>query len=169
MDKISELQLGKAGEYLVCADLIIKGYIAFISEQGLHYDIVMDYHGKLIRIQVKTTSNYRFRPQRKEQIPSYLFQCRRCGKGGRKSYANSDIDIMAFVGLKERIIGYLPISEVRQTMMFRSRACTYKGNRPGVYLDDLSLDRAIQIHFSTIKRNGEQIDWEAQDAKAQAR
>ena len=30
-----QLQIGKAGEYLVCADLIMKGFIAFPSEQGL--------------------------------------------------------------------------------------------------------------------------------------
>ena len=33
-----QLQIGKAGEYLVCADLIMKGFIAFPSEQGLPYD-----------------------------------------------------------------------------------------------------------------------------------
>ena len=27
--KSNMLQIGKAGEYLVCADLILKGYIAF--------------------------------------------------------------------------------------------------------------------------------------------
>ena len=38
----NELQKGKAGEYLVCADLILKGFVAFISEQGLPYDVVLD-------------------------------------------------------------------------------------------------------------------------------
>ena len=38
----SELQTGKEGEYLVCADLILKGLIAFPSEQGLPYDVVVD-------------------------------------------------------------------------------------------------------------------------------
>ena len=33
-----QLQIGKAGEYLVCADLIMKGFIAFPSEQGLSFD-----------------------------------------------------------------------------------------------------------------------------------
>lgn len=144
MEKINDLQLGKAGEYLVCADIILQGYIAFPSEQGLHYDVVVDLKGKLIRVQVKTTSEYRNRPQRIEQIPSYLFQCRRCGKGGRKSYSNEDIEIMAFVGIKDRIIGYLPIKNVRQTMMFRSRKCFYPGNRPGIYLEDLTFEKALK-------------------------
>ena len=38
--KSNMLQIGKAGEYLVCADLILKGYIAFLSEQGLPYDVI---------------------------------------------------------------------------------------------------------------------------------
>ncbi len=38
--KLSELAVGKAGEYLVCADLILRGHVAFPSEQGLPYDIV---------------------------------------------------------------------------------------------------------------------------------
>jgi len=43
-----ELQIGKAGEYLVCADLILKGFIAYPSEQGLPYDVFLDIDGKLI-------------------------------------------------------------------------------------------------------------------------
>ena len=49
-----ELQIGKAGEYLVCADLIIKGFVAYPSEQGLPYDIVLDNGKKMLRVQVKT-------------------------------------------------------------------------------------------------------------------
>jgi len=37
---IDDMQVGKAGEYLVCADLISKGYVAYLSEQGLPYDVV---------------------------------------------------------------------------------------------------------------------------------
>ena len=121
MKKINELQIGKAGEYLVCADLIMKGYIAFPSEQGLHYDVVVDSGGKLIRIQVKTTQEYRATPQRKHHTPSYLFQCRRCGKGGRQSYKDVDIDIMAFVCLKDKLIGYMPIKNLPMTLHLRSK------------------------------------------------
>ena len=37
-----DLQVGKAGEYLVCFDLIMKGFVAYPSEQGLPYDLVLD-------------------------------------------------------------------------------------------------------------------------------
>jgi hypothetical protein len=146
--KISDLQIGKAGEYLVCADLILKGFIAFPSEQGLQYDVVVDIKGKLIRIQVKTTKEYRYRPQRKTQIPSYLFHPKRCGKGGMKCYTESDIDIMAFVAIKDNIIGYLPVNAISKTMMFRSRKCEYVGNRPGIYLEDCTFEKTLNVMAS---------------------
>ena len=48
----NELQIGKAGEHLACFDLISQGYHAFLSDQGLPYDIVLDIDGELRRIQV---------------------------------------------------------------------------------------------------------------------
>ena len=65
-----ELQIGKAGEYLVCADLILKGFVAYPSEQGLPYDVVLDIDGKLYKVQVKTTTTYRTIPQRKDDMKS---------------------------------------------------------------------------------------------------
>jgi hypothetical protein len=32
--------MGKAAEHLVCADLLMKGYKAFLSAQGLPYDVI---------------------------------------------------------------------------------------------------------------------------------
>lgn len=142
--KISELQLGKAGEYLVCADLILRGYVAFPSEQGLRYDVVVDDQRSLVRIQVKTTEKYRACPQRNTFCPSYLFNARRCGKGGRNSYLHTDIDIMAFVCLEDKLIGYLPIHEIRQTMHFRVKKYNYKTrNDLNRFLEDLSFERAL--------------------------
>lgn len=141
---MNDLQTGKAGEYLVCADLILQGFIAYPSEQGLHYDIVVDTGKKLFRIQVKTTKTFKAIPQRKNYTPSYLFNARRCGKGGRHSYSDSDIDIMAFVTLDERIIGYLPIKDVKQTMHFRSKQFEYKTNEKGRYLEDFAFKKCIK-------------------------
>ena len=51
-----ELNMGRAGEYLVLADLLLKGYQCFDSGQGANYDLIMEnLDGKLIKIQVKTT------------------------------------------------------------------------------------------------------------------
>ena len=143
MKKITDLQIGKAGEYLVCADLIMQGYIAYLSEQGLHYDVVVDVDGKLLRIQVKTTRTYRQVPQREKRTDAYLFNCRRCGKGGRHSYKDEDLDIMAFVAADAKLIGYLPITKVRQTMMLRTHKLNYHGNKSGIYIEDLTLEKCF--------------------------
>ena len=116
MENISDLQIGKAGEYLVCADLIMSGYVAFPSEQGLPFDVVAEVNGTLVRIQVKTTRTVRPVPQRAKHTPAYLFHVRRCGKGGRKSYTSQDFDVMALVALDTKSVAYVPLSTVRQTM-----------------------------------------------------
>ena len=143
MNDIKDLQLGKAGEYLVCADLLLQGYIAYLTEQGLHYDLVVDWSGRLLRIQVKTTRTYRPVPQRIKHTPAYLFNVRRCGKGGRQRYKRDDLDIMALVALEEKIIGYIPIAQIKTTMVFRTRKYNYNNNRSGVYLEDFTFEKAL--------------------------
>jgi len=115
---MNDLQAGKAGEYLVCADLILKGYIAFPSEQGLPFDIVLSANGNLYKMQVKTTRKPQSVPQRVKRTDKYIFHIRRCGKGGRQSYAEGDVDIFAVVALDTRTIGYLSAKDVKQTMFF---------------------------------------------------
>jgi hypothetical protein len=115
---LDDLQAGKAGEYLVCADLILKGYVAFPSEQGLPFDVVLAIDGKLYKIQVKTTRTVQAVPQRKNRTEKYIFHIRRCGKCGRQSYKENDVDIFAIVALDTKTIGYLKADRVKQTMFF---------------------------------------------------
>jgi len=115
--EINDLQIGKAGEYLVCADLIMKGYVAFPSEQGLSFDVVL-VADKLYKIQVKTTRQPQPVPQRKNRTDKYLFHVRRCGKGGRQSYQVGDVDIFALVALDTKTIAYIKAEQVKQTMFF---------------------------------------------------
>jgi hypothetical protein len=120
MIDISDLQAGKAGEYLVCADLILQGCVAFPSEQGLPFDVVADADGRLVKIQVKTTRAMRAIPQRVAHQAGYLFNIKRTGKGGKRTYRSQDVDVFALVSLDSREIGYLAARDVRQTMIFRS-------------------------------------------------
>lgn len=138
MNEISDIRAGKAGEYLVCADLLLKGYTAFVAEQVLAYDVVVDLDGRLIRVQVKTTRGPRATGGR-DLTPVYFFNARRMGKGGRKSYTSDDADIFALVALDQRIIGYLPESRVRQTMVFRIR------DYAGLYFDEQKSERRQKI------------------------
>lgn len=118
MRSVNDLACGKAGEYLVCADLILRGYVAFPSEQGLPFDVVCEVSGKLLKVQVKTTRKPIPVPQRVNRTDKYCFHVRRCGKGGRRSYQDSDVDLFALVALDSKSIGYLPAADVSQTMFF---------------------------------------------------
>ena len=113
---ITDLQAGTAGEYLVCADLILKGYNAYLSSQGLPYDILADVDGELIKIQVKTTRKERAIPQRKKYTPAYLFYIKRCGKKGVKEYGENDFDVMALVALDIKRVAYVRKKQVKKSM-----------------------------------------------------
>ena len=120
MKNISDLQIGKAGEYLVCADIILKGFIAFPSEQGLPFDVVLNIDGRLLKIQVKTTRGSKHIPQRKRDIPAYIFHIGNNGKmNRRKKYDSSQVDLFALVALDSKQIAYIPYFNIQTTMNFR--------------------------------------------------
>lgn len=114
-----ELQIGKAGEYLVCADLIIKGFVAFPSEQGLPYDVLLDTGKRLLKIQVKTTQEPRLVPQRNKDTICYIFNVKRAGKKKATRYTLSEIDLFALVCLDTGKVGYLANSEMPETINIR--------------------------------------------------
>lgn len=88
--------LGTAGEHLVCADLIQRGYWAFLTAASLPYDIVTDIDGTLLRVQVRTAIEPR--PRRIGSRPVYMFNL----DGRDKS------DLFALVGLDIKQIAYIP-------------------------------------------------------------
>ena len=113
---VTDLQVGDAGEHIVCADLILKGHNTFQAAQGLPFDVVSMVGGEMIRIQVKTTRKPRPIPQRKKYTPAYLFHTRRCGKNGRRSYDSKDFDVLALVALDIRTVAYLTLEDTKQTI-----------------------------------------------------
>lgn len=116
----NELQKGKAGEYLVCADLILKGFVAFISEQGLPYDVVLDTGKRLLKIQVKTSSGTRKVPQRRMESQMYIFNIKRHGKKNQKRYVDEEVDLFALVCLSTKKIGYLTNADMPETINIRA-------------------------------------------------
>ena len=110
--KIGDLKTGLAGEYLVCADLILSGHEVLRSDQSAPYDLVVDVHSRLVRVQVKTTTVAKRYPQHKHVL-GYIWTCRR-GKGGRRVYAKSEFDVLALVALDCRRIAYIHQSEAKQ-------------------------------------------------------
>jgi len=146
-----ELQIGKAGEYLVCADLILKGLIAFPSEQGLPYDVVIDNGKKLLKCQVKTTLKPRVIPQREKENYAYIFNIKRHGKNNSKLYHDNEVDIFALCCLDSRRVGYLLNEEMPSTLNLRV------DNLKGQYYDEkgiIDYNKIIELN-KTIKSQTE--------------
>ena len=119
-EEITDLELGKAAEHLVVADLILSGYRAYLTEQGLPYDVVIDFEGNLYRVQVKASRCAKRIPQRATVAKGYLYNVRRAGKGGRRQYADNEFDIVALVAMDLRIVAYLPFKgRILQTIYLR--------------------------------------------------
>lgn len=114
------LEIGKAAEHLVCCDLLLAGHRAFLADQGLPFDVVVEHGGRLLRLQVKSTTtlknvNCRGRNERK----CYSFHVRRRGKRGSSRLTNTDCDIVALVALDLRLVAYLPVDTVPETIQLR--------------------------------------------------
>jgi hypothetical protein len=150
---ISDLQLGKAGEYLTIADLILSGYVAFPSEQGLPFDVVCDVAGRLIKIQVKTTRSPVALTQRVARKSAYLFHVMRSGKGGKTRYECCDVHIFALVALDIRAIAYIPMSQAKTTMQFRSPLETYQGDGKAELVAKI---RSLREAGATLKAIGDE-------------
>lgn len=116
---VTDLAAGTAAEHLVCADLLLAGYRAFLADQNCPYDVAVEIGGRLIRIQVKATRQQRAIPQRVNHVPAYMWHVRRAGKGGARVYCAADFDLLALVALDCRKIAYMPPSKARQTIHIR--------------------------------------------------
>lgn len=102
-----ELQIGKAAEHLVCCDLILQGHNAMLADQGMPFDVlVIDDGGKLCRVQVKASS----KPMTTERNPRphYRYGLRHA-RGHSRIVSGADVDVVAFVALDVKMIGYMPI------------------------------------------------------------
>lgn len=130
----SSLQVSKAAEHLVCAELLMRGWNAFLADAGLPYDVVVDIGGgRICRVQVKSTTRMY---EHADGLPHYRFAIRRARTGTRAVAADS-CDYLAFVALDRRLIGFLAVANVRtrtgrakSLMEFKTRAYNYE-RRPG--------------------------------------
>ena len=128
MSLSKELQIGKVGEHLVCADLILQGYNAFLADQGLPFDVLVEQEGNLKRIQVKTTTKL---INTKKEHDIYRFGLRR-GRHLNRRIDIGNLDYVAFVALDIMKIAYIPISllateggKMKQCMEFKSERKPY--------------------------------------------
>lgn len=137
---INDLDAGIAAEHLVCADLLMGGWRAFMTDQNCPYDIAVEAGGRLIRVQVKATRQARPTPQRTAQIPAYMWHVRRAGKGGKRVYGEDEFDLLALVALDIRKIAYLPPSRHRQTVHIKPPKSQVPG---GKRFEDCTLADAL--------------------------
>lgn len=149
MKSATDLAVGIAAEHLVCADLLLLGYKAFLADQCCAYDVAVDVGGKLVRIQVKATRGPRPLPQRRTSgNVAYMWHVRRAGKAGRRTYGDDDFDLLALVALDVRRIAYLPPSDQRMTVHIRTHDDpTTKGfgGKPGKTFAQYPFDRAANL------------------------
>lgn len=144
MENNRDYDIGQAGEFLVCADLISRGINAFQAGSGLSYDVVADINGKLYRIQVKTCRKASLVSKKQNKSPGYIYHVRRMGKGLRKKYSLKDLDIFAFVALDKKQIAYMVNDEQTPTTIVMRTEETEFTNKYSKYFKDYVWDKCME-------------------------
>lgn len=140
-----ELNIGRAGQYLTMADLLLMGVQAHEAGEGANYDVIADVNGKLIKIQVKTTQKVRV--IRQGANPIYFFHIKRTGKHGNKIYDKNDFDCFALVALDIRKVFYLSFDDKvkSNSICVRDKNIIYQGQakggkKNGLYYQELTWE-----------------------------
>jgi hypothetical protein len=101
--KRNDVRTGKSGEHLVLAKLTRWGFDAHDAPQDAPYDVIIDYAGTIIRVQVKTRSHasgalWHYRVQRGNWRSAT----------GTYAYSEHDYDIFAAVANSIERVLFLP-------------------------------------------------------------
>lgn len=137
-------RLSRAAEHLACADLLLGGWHAFHTAQGMAYDLAVDVGTRLLRVQVKATMH----PQPGLRAnPAYFFSIRRAGRGALRVYRHDEFDIFALVALDRRLIGYFAKAELpTQLITLRIPGGRYgPGGKGERQFEGASFARAIAV------------------------
>ena len=136
--------IGRAGEHIVIAELLMAGHEAFICEGKAPFDVAAIIDRRLVRIQVKTTAGYKQCPQRQNSTPVYAFSARKIGKLQRQGYQEGDAELVAYVALDRRAAAYMPAAKIAQSTTLRIRAFADQYYcKTGMFFEDYPLDRAL--------------------------
>jgi hypothetical protein len=107
--KISkELEIGKAGEYLAVYSITKQGYVCYLSDQGLPYDVVVDVNGTLLRGQVKSTMGLKDYGKSKQV---YRFGTRSAKKNAR-SASVLNCDFYVFISIDGDLAAFMTTEEL---------------------------------------------------------
>lgn len=136
-------QIGKAGEYLTCADLLLKGFNVSPAGETLPYDLLLDTGKKILKVQVKTTETHRKTNQWRGVSGAYVFSIKRKGSNSEKRYENNEVDIFAVVALDTMQIGYIKNEDMPTTINIRVEELR------GQYHDEKGIEnqkKAIELY-----------------------
>jgi hypothetical protein len=141
----AEMEVGRAGEYLVMADLLLDGWVAYPTSQGVPYDIAVDIGERVVRLQVKSTKMPKAPATLRRGSPLYVFHTRRAGKGGRRRYSSNDFDVLALVALDRRLIAYYALADTHNDCIaLRVPGVRYgEGGVKCRYFEDAKFDLAL--------------------------
>lgn len=143
----SEMDAGRAGEHLVLADLLLAGWVAYPTSQGVPYDIAVDLGDQVVRIQVKSTLRPKSPDSMKRGSPLYVFNSRRAGKRGRRRYGAEDFDVIALVALDRRLIAYYAWRNMpRDCISIRVPGVAYgEGGTKPRHFEDAPFEFALNV------------------------
>lgn len=133
--------LGKAGEYLVTADLLARGCQVYKDvTDATVVDLLVLCEDKYFRIQVKTTTS------RDGVAGLPLFKKRRTKDGfNTTSYLAGNVDVMALVVMDRREIVYLACQDIDSKMNVSVRFDPPKNNQRNVrYAKDMTFEKAFR-------------------------
>ncbi len=152
------IKFGIAGEYFVCADLLLQGFNAFPSGGSLllPYDVIVEANNNLYKIQVKSSETFSEYKQHKN-VMSY--RMRKCRQGNKRSLGIKEIDFIAFVFFPLQTTAYLSIKEIldnngkpKTSINFRTYSeileiDPWKQNNKIKYFENYHLfERALKTH-----------------------
>jgi hypothetical protein len=152
-----ELELGRAAEHLVCADLLLSGWSSYPTAQGLPYDLAVDVGDRIVRVQVKS-SFFAKNPQPTSRAnPAYFYQIRRAGRGGARVYGGGEFDVYALVALDRRLIAYFAAAELpTQSVVVRIPGGYYgHGARTEREFEGATFERALRVALEMEASNGD--------------
>ena len=140
-----EMEVGRAGEHLVMADLLLNGWVAYPTSQGVPYDVAVDIGDRVIRVQVKSTKMPKTPASLNRGTPLYVFNTRRAGKGGRRRYSTDDFDVLALVALDRRLIAYYALADSHNDCVaLRVPSLRYgEGGVKSRYFEDAKFESAL--------------------------
>lgn len=158
------IEIGRAAEHLVVADLILSGYRAFMTEQGMPYDVVIDLDGRLIRVQVKASmSPTNVNANGRIERIAYTWAVRSRGKGRKGVRLDAThCDVVAVVALDIRTVAYLPLEVCGQTIQLSPPGHDLKtkfrsGSQWARTVSDFPAHEAIAGDLSVYRQAGREL------------